>query len=204
MNQEFEDELSMEERQALAGLVREKMPAPLLEERVVETLKQSKLLRSSRSVRGPGMARIGIAVAASSLCFILGAMAGVQWVSKPGPKTNSAEFMLVLQAAPEQSAPRSSDEVLQRVREYSNWAGELRQQGVRVDGEKLKREARILRVVDGRAGVVSENRSDGNQDAIAGYFLVEAQDYEHAVKVAEGCPHLKYGGSIEVRQIDRF
>lgn len=203
MSGEFEDELSAEERRALDGLVREKVPPPFLEERVVETLKRARLLRASRGMRGPSAPRIGLAVAASLSFFVLGALAGAKWASGPGRKTNAPEFMLVLRSAPEQTQPRSPGEVMERVREYGDWAGRLRQQGVRVDGEKLGREARILRAAGGSAAV-SENRSEAGPDAIAGYFLIEAQGYEQAVKVAEGCPHLKYGGTIEVRQIDRF
>lgn len=203
MSEEFEDELSAEERRALGGLIREKMPPPLLEERVVETLRRAQLLRPSGSVRRPRATRLGLAVAASLLLFVLGALAGARWGATPERKTGAAEFMLVLRSAAGQSQPDAPDEVRQRVGEYSKWAGQLRQQGLYVDGEKLGREARVLRGTDARAPV-SESPSDAGADAIAGYFLIGARDYEHAVRVAEGCPHLKYGGTIEVRQIDRF
>jgi hypothetical protein len=203
MSQEFEDELSAEERRALDGLAREKPPPTLLEERVVGALKRAELLRPAKNVRGLRTPRTGLAVAASLLLFVLGALAGARWGATPERRTGAAEFMLVLRSAAGQSPTPAPEEVRQRVGEYGQWAGRLRQQGVRVDGEKLRREARILRGIAGGA-VVSEERSEAGQDAIAGYFLIEAQNYEQAVKVAEGCPHLKYGGTIEVRQIDRF
>ena len=203
MSQEFEDELSAEERRAFDGLAREKTAPPLLEERVVGALKRAQLIRPAKNVRGLRAPRVGLAVAASLLLFVLGALAGARWGATPERKTGAAEFMLVLRSAAGQSPAPGPEEVRQRVGEYSQWAGRLRQQGVRVDGEKLRREARILRGADAGA-VVSEERSEASQDAIAGYFLIEARSYEQAVKVAEGCPHLKYGGTIEVRQIDRF
>ncbi|HEX7177692.1 MAG TPA: hypothetical protein VF240_20705 [Pyrinomonadaceae bacterium] len=204
MSQEFEDELSAEERRALDALVREKTALPLLEERVVGALKRAELLRPAKSIRGLRAPRVGLAVAASLLFFVLGTLAGARWgAGAPERKTGVGEFMLVLRSAAGQSQPDAPDEVRRRVGEYGKWAGRLRQQGVRVDGEKLRREARILRAADGSAAV-SEERSEASQDAIAGYFLIEAQNYEQAVKVAEGCPHLKYGGTIEIRQIDRF
>jgi hypothetical protein len=204
MDQEFEDELSMEEQQAFRALAREQMPPPLLEERVVAALKQANLLRSTKNVSWTIMSRKGLAVAASFLLFFtLGLLAGAHWIEKPARQSNLPEFMLVLRAEPEQSQPRSAAEVHQGVKEYSAWARGLRQQGVQIDGEKLKSEARFLRVVAGRT-VVADNNSATGPDSIVGYFLIEAQDYEHAVKAAEGCPHLKYGGIVEVRQIDRF
>lgn len=203
MNQEFEDELSTEERRALDRLVREKMPPLSLEERVVETLKRANLLRPSMSMWIMRAPRIGLVVATSLLFFVLGGLAGTKWVSGPERKSNAPQFMLVLRSAPVQSEPHTREEVMQIAREYGNWAGQLRQQGVRVDGEKLGQEARILRASDGR-GVTHDNLSPTRVEKIVGYFLIEARDYEQAAKIAEGCPHLKYGGIIEVRQIGSF
>lgn len=203
MNQEFEDRLSPEERQALDRLAREQMPPPFLEERIVKTLKRSALLRSSGSVWQSKWPRMGLAVAASLLFFILGAMAAEMWLSKPAARTDAPEFLLVLREPPALAKPVSPEEERRIVTEYSNWARQLGEQGVLVDGEKLKTEARLLRLVNGRP-VAAENPTDPQQETIGGYFLIAAQDYERAVKIAESCPHLKYGGTIEVRQIDRF
>ena len=200
MNENFEDELNPAERQALKSLSREKAPPAILEERVVASLKELKLVRLSPAFwrrRGP---QIGLAVAASLLIFVGGIVIGMNWTARQ-PTANSPQFMLVLLAETEPQRPRSSEEIMSIVREYGDWARQLRRDGVRVQGEKLKREARMLRAVDGRT--LSDDRP-ADQKAIAGYFVIEAQDFNHAVKIASGCPHLKYGGTIEVRQIDRF
>jgi hypothetical protein len=203
MNQDFEDELSPQERLAFEALPREKAPSSLLEERVVRSLKQTGLLRPERKLWRPSVPRLGLAVAASLLFFVLGGAAALKWLAGPPPKTNAPEFMLVLRQAPEQSKHGSAEEELRIAKEYGNWARKLTEQGVLADGEKLKDEARILSVVDGRP-VASTNPVEQNRMGIAGYFLINAQDYEQAIKVAASCPHLKYGGMIEVRQIDRF
>ena len=196
MSQDCEDELGAEERQALGRLVREKTPPQPLEERVVGALKSAGLLRTrKRSVWSSGAPRAALAIAASLLFFVLGALAGARWVSEP-EQSGAPQFMLVLRSAPEQSEPLAPEEVTRRVREYGDWAGRLRQQGVRVEGERLAREARFLR------GAAPANNPDA--EVIAGYFLIGARDYEQAVQLAEGCPHLKYGGTIEVRQIAKF
>lgn len=200
MNENFEDELNTAERQALTSLAREKAPPAVLEERVVASLKELKLVRPSLPFWRRKAPQTGLAVAASLLIFILGLVIGMNWTASQ-PTANSPQFMLVLLAGTEPQRPKSSEEIMSIVREYSDWASQLRQEGVRVEGEKLKREARMLRAVDGRP--VSEDRP-ADQKAIAGYFVIEAQDFNHAVRIASGCPHLKYGGTIEVRQIDRF
>ncbi|HWS99317.1 MAG TPA: YciI family protein [Pyrinomonadaceae bacterium] len=200
MRQDFEDEPGAEERAALGRLAREKAPPPGLEDRVVEALKREKLIRPrvGRGVRAVSAPRAWLAVAASLLIFALGALAGARWVAGQG-KTGAPEFMLVLRSSNAQSGPPAPEEVARRVREYGDWAGRLRRQGVRVEGERLAREARLLR---GAGAGSSENGPVS--ETIAGYFLIEARDFDEAVRLAEGCPHLKYGGSVEVRQVARF
>ena len=107
--------------------------------------------------------------------------------------------MLVLRES-SQNLSAQSDEGL-RVKEYSAWAQKIRREGLLVDGEKLKDEARFLNVIAGRA-VISETSSDPSEKAIGGYFLIRARDYQEAITIAQDCPHLKYGGTIEIRQID--
>jgi hypothetical protein len=51
---------------------------------------------------------------------------------------------------------------------------------------------------------IAETRSKPSEGAIAGYFLLPASDYDHAITIAKTCPHLKHGGTIEIRQIERF
>ena len=36
---------------------------------------------------------------------------------------------------------------------------------------------------------------------LAGYYLLDADDYDHAVRLCEGHPNLEFG-SIEIRQVD--
>jgi len=201
MNRDFE-ELQPHERKAFDELTKENAPPSFLEERIVAALKQSNLIRSPKPSWWPSYPKIAVAVAASLLLLVLGAWAGIKWVSAPRQAT-TPEFMLVLRTRSGESQTKSPDEVLRTVKEYSNWAGDVRQSGLLVQGEKLKREARIIRAVDGRVAV-SEDQASSADGVIAGYFLIQAQDFDGAVKIAKGCPHLKYGGTIEVRQIDRF
>ena len=42
------------------------------------------------------------------------------------------------------------------------------------------------------------------KDLVNGYIQVDADDIEHAVELAKGCPILEVGGSVEVRPIERI
>jgi len=69
-------------------------------------------------------------------------------------------------------------------------------------GEKLcDGTARFLRKSSGKIAV-----SDGpfveTKEMVAGYFMIEANDYDHAVELTRDCPHLEFG-PIEIRQVDQ-
>jgi hypothetical protein len=40
------------------------------------------------------------------------------------------------------------------------------------------------------------------KEIIGGYFAIQAEDYDEAVSLAGECPHLDYGGLIELREVD--
>jgi len=201
MNENFEERLSVEEREALNSLRREMQPPPLLEERVVAGLKQANLLQLTKPPLRRRSPRILMGLAASLLIFVLGTFIGANWWARPATP-NTPQFMILLKAGAETSRSRSSEEVMRTVEEYSNWARQLREQGVRVEGEKLKQESRVLGEIDNPSA--PEDQLYVSQQRISGYFLIDAQDYDQAVRLASGCPHLKYGGTIEIREIDRF
>ena len=37
---------------------------------------------------------------------------------------------------------------------------------------------------------------------IGGLFTIKAADYDEAVEISKECPHLKYGGRVELREIE--
>lgn len=202
MNQE-PDELSPEERRAFAGLTKEQMPPSFLEEQIVEKLKEANIIRSSRPGWFPGYQKIGVAFALSLAIFVIGAMVGAHRISAPAQKSDVPEFMLILRMSRPEAEAKSPEEELQRVKEYSAWARDLERRGLLTGGEKLKDEGRFLSQVK-ESATVAETPSKAAEGDIAGYFLMPASDYDQAVTIGKTCPHIKYGGTVEIRQIERF
>jgi len=52
-----------------------------------------------------------------------------------------------------------------------------------------------------RSGLQGQNLHE-EHSSLGGYFLIKAQDMNAALAIARTCPHLKYGGSIEIRPIE--
>lgn len=110
--------------------------------------------------------------------------------------------MLLLHSQTGGMSDISADEIQNIIGEYVAWRNRIAEQGRLIGGEKLaneggrhiKAESGSIRVTDGPYTEVKE--------ALGGFFAINANDYDEAVEISKGCPHLKYGGWIELREID--
>jgi hypothetical protein len=203
---QFEEDLSPQERKAFASLHREEQVPPFLEDQTVEALKRQRLIRPNKRRSPFSFRQLAYAVAVALVFFGAGLWLGGRWRTQPAngtPPTHDAkmsEFMLVLLDSPELPSDESKEEE-QRVAEYRNWALKLQQRGLLIAGEKLTTELKTLNNAGGGL-VISGTQVDRRVKPMAGYFLIEARDYQQAIEIASDCPHLKYGGTIELRRID--
>lgn len=108
-----------------------------------------------------------------------------------------AQFMLLLRGG---EFPVYSPEEMQKVLEkYIGWADELRKNGKHRGGEELKNGGRILSAKNGK---IVDGPFTETKEMIGGYYAIETKDLDEAVEISKGCPHLSYGGSVEIREIN--
>ncbi len=185
-----EERLDPVTERELGGLARERRPPEDLEAQVVADLRREGLLGPGRSA-----SKLWIRAAAAAVFVAIGFAAGAWWmqpapvaISRSGPR-----FLLLLQETP-QSEASSPERLRALVEEYKTWAADGARQGFLLEGEKLKNERKLLpETAESEAPV---------QGPIGGYFVIRADDYEQALRLARTCPHLLHGGRIEVREID--
>jgi hypothetical protein len=91
--------------------------------------------------------------------------------------------------------PEQYQELLQK---YIAWSDQLRAAGTYLAGEPLEDTGRLLR--PNGQGIV-EGPYTETREAIGGFVMVEAGDYDEAVAMARGCPRLLHGGFVEVREV---
>ena len=106
------------------------------------------------------------------------------------------KYMLLCSSSTDFGA-MSPEEIRAIAAKYRTWRTNLN-----APGEKLcDGTARFLRKNSGRIAV-----SDGpfveTKEMVAGYFMIEADSYDHAVELTRNCPHLEFG-TIEIRQVDQ-
>jgi len=191
-----EDELTPEEKRALTALGGAAPPPAGLEEVTLSRLRVEGLVRP-RPRRG-NASRV-LAAAAAVALFAAGLAVGRRGSAPTAPPaaptaSSAAEgprFVLFLYDAPTEPA-MSESQMQDRVSEYRNWASGLRQKGASIRGEKLQ-SGRAERLGPAAAG----------EAALGGYFVISAKDWDSAMEVARSCPHLKHGGTIEVRQVEK-
>ncbi len=131
---------------------------------------------------------------------IIAAGIGVYLAERPPTDTYTAatarEFMLILHGEPLVRYP--VEEHPRIIGEYVAWARELVESGRFVAGDELAPGGRILSV---RSGDVNTQHIENVAEAASGYFIIAAADLDEAAQIAADCPHLKYDGTVEVRQI---
>ncbi len=104
-----------------------------------------------------------------------------------------AKFLMLLHETPGAFDRYSPDENQQIIQKYVAWVEEMQSQGKMHEHAKLRDEGgRTLRK-DGSSVLVTDGPYSETKEVIAGYFVIEADNYDQAVKVAEDCPHLAYG-----------
>ena len=113
------------------------------------------------------------------------------------------DFMLFLHQDLGTGPIRSPEEMMAVTKEYMNWAERMRAEG-RLKGVTCERLSNGSGQGSGgrKAGrvAVTDGPYAETKEIIGGYFAISAADYDEACRIAESCPHLKYGGRIEVRQ----
>lgn len=111
------------------------------------------------------------------------------------------QYMLLLHENPAVFADVTPEMMQQIIARYRSWSDGLRAQGRIQGGNKLRDEGgRHLQRREGRVTVTDGPYSEG-KEVIGGYFIVAADDYEQAVRIAQDCPHMEIG-RIEVREVE--
>lgn len=133
-------------------------------------------------------------VAAGFALFLLGAAGGylVRAPASPPSAVSPGTSTFLLLVRGEEQAPVAGDSL---VREYSAWAESLASAGRLVGANKLTDEPGHW-IANSAAGE-SRTRSD-----VSGYFLVSATSYDEAIEIAQTSPHIRYGGTFEIREVD--
>ncbi len=105
-------------------------------------------------------------------------------------------YMLILFENKEIYADFSPEDMQKEIEVHGKWIEEL---GEHYDsGEPLEQPAKTVK---GKDTVVMDGPYIESKELVTGYYLLKADSLEEATEIAKGCPVLRLGGTVEVREI---
>lgn len=108
-------------------------------------------------------------------------------------------FMMLFRNVADGQQP-SPEQLQAMVKKWDNWKAELEKTGNFVASEALGYQGKTINAT----GTITNGPYAEVKEHIGGYTIVKANDLDHAAKLAEGCPILQVGGTVEVRDIMVF
>ena len=141
------------------------------------------------------------AVAAMLLVSVsLGYIAGIRSGDSSAPTADTGPLFALLVYDPILRVPEA--QVQAAVAEASAWAGELAEVGVFRGAEKLRDDGLRLSMRDGAVELSTEFPPPGDELVLGGFFMIQADNYDDAQRIASSCPLLRYGSIIEIRAVE--
>jgi hypothetical protein len=112
-----------------------------------------------------------------------------------------AKFMFVYRRGADLGAKITPQAMEQTLERWRVWLGEGLRKGCILDsGDALKQEGCVVRP----RKIVTDGPFVETKDIVGGYSVIEAETIEAAAELAQGCPALLSGGSVEVRPLAGF
>ena len=93
----------------------------------------------------------------------------------------------------------SPEEIQKAMGQFMGWFERLREEGRLKAGQPLERQGKIVSGKKGRT--VADGPFAESKEAVGGYFLLTVADIDEAVEIAQQCPILEYGSTVEVRPV---
>jgi hypothetical protein len=94
---------------------------------------------------------------------------------------------------------RSPEEMQANTKRWMDWIGGIAAQNKLTDrGNRLIPSGKVLK----SDNVIADGPYSEIKESLVGYTIVKADSIEEAAELAKGCPILKMGGNVEIREID--
>lgn len=106
-----------------------------------------------------------------------------------------SEFIYLYRGGRRGRTPEESQQIMQK---WLDWMKELTTSGNLKDpGQPLEEEGKV---VNG-TGAITDGPYAEAKDLVGGFTLIEADSLQRAAQLADGCPILSVGGSVEIRPV---
>lgn len=111
------------------------------------------------------------------------------------------DFMLIFLGADYGELGLSPEEMQNRMGKWFEWSGKMEAAGVLKSGHALHSN---IRRVSGPERITTDLTATEVKEIVGGYYIVTANDFDGAAKIAEGFPDYDLGGTVEIREVMVF
>jgi hypothetical protein len=110
-----------------------------------------------------------------------------------------SEFILLFRNATQWHRSLSAEDLQKVTERWMAWYNALAEEGKVTVGQPLMPNGKIVSGKNGQ--FVADGPFAESKEAIGGYFLLRVETMEEAVRIAQECPGLPYGVTVEIRPI---
>ena len=108
-----------------------------------------------------------------------------------------SKFMYLFRNNPAAIQSMSPGQMQQHMQKWMDWRDTLEKNGhAKEFGQRLNVTGKVIK---GKAKSVTDGPYVEVKDFVQGYLLIEAEDMDHAVELAKGCPIFENDGTVEIR-----
>jgi hypothetical protein len=108
-----------------------------------------------------------------------------------------SQYMLLLYDDPSGWRNLSPEEMQKAIEKYMAWS----KKPFTLDSKRLGEDAgRVIRSDGGKPRATDGPYSE-TKEVLGGFYLIEAANYDEAVRLSLTHPHVEHGGTIEIRQL---
>lgn len=166
------------------------IPPEKLERKILASLKSTGELKEMSKINFAKTGSLSFAVILLvAVSFIIGKRSGTM----PNSESKNLYAMFLY------NNNVSGEDEEQKINEYHEWLVNLKKQGKTAKGDKLEDNGMFVSKAADRIAI--NNVEFNNSEFISGYFIIEATDYDEMLAIAKECPHVKYGGKVQIRKI---
>ncbi|MEQ9263636.1 MAG: YciI family protein [Balneolaceae bacterium] len=109
------------------------------------------------------------------------------------------KYMLILFEHENAYADFSPEEMQKEIAAHGQWIQEL---GEHYDsGEPLHQPAKTI---IGKDKITTDGPFIESKELVSGFYILNASSFDEATELAKGCPVLRLGGKVEVREVMKF
>lgn len=182
-----EEQLSEAEKRLFQRLEREKAPPKDLEQKIVKQLIDNGEIK--KTIVMNTYLKWAASVAAAVLFFMGGSFYGGMNTEEQIVIEPTRGYMLILH----EDENFNPGDPMEMFEEYRDWMQNTFASGIKITGQELGNDASL--VTTASINYLGEEA----QTRTTGYFVLEANSLEDAIAVAKANPHVKYGGTVEVK-----